>query len=435
MPASDSLQPPLTPAERAICKSYGGWTAFLQAFGLKPWNDEDAAEGKAILAGLAAQDEAGKKLKFQHIMEAAQREEPDNEIRAEPELRRWALPAPVSPRILKALMSSNERNTTQMESPPPPPYPLRKPRATAAADDGGGVKEYADAEVGSAQTRLDEEDLLLCYAATAVALPESESEDGNGDDEDDDDDDEDEQGGDGDGARLVPKPTTSGGVTAAAAAAAAAGVESEREGIFDRHLINAALQRIEISSSDGHREVNTCTLPEPSPAEPSTAVPSPVVSDTGATALKQDVREEKASTCWHKSDYDSDPESEHQVEGLTNDAHDNNKDMRSRNTLEEELLRGEIKEEQDGEQVDDEDEDERVTEIITTTTTTTTQPSSATSIPTPFTTEEMVGLAEILSSCPPPRGSNRGPRYTWAKARWEHWSLVDRVFYLAASQY
>ncbi|KAJ5817376.1 hypothetical protein N7447_009609 [Penicillium robsamsonii] len=34
-------QPPLTPAERVIVKAYGGWTSFMQSFGLKPWKDED----------------------------------------------------------------------------------------------------------------------------------------------------------------------------------------------------------------------------------------------------------------------------------------------------------------------------------------------------------------------------------------------------------
>lgn len=72
MPASDSLrtyhqltkqptltipEPPLSPAERKIVKSYGGWTMFMQSFGLKPWNDEDTQEGKQIAASFAAEDE------------------------------------------------------------------------------------------------------------------------------------------------------------------------------------------------------------------------------------------------------------------------------------------------------------------------------------------------------------------------------------------
>ncbi|KAL4915202.1 hypothetical protein BDW62DRAFT_203923 [Aspergillus aurantiobrunneus] len=53
MPASDSLQPLLTPAERAIVKSYGGWTQFLHSYGLKPWDREEAEEGLSILRALA----------------------------------------------------------------------------------------------------------------------------------------------------------------------------------------------------------------------------------------------------------------------------------------------------------------------------------------------------------------------------------------------
>jgi hypothetical protein len=42
-------EPPLSPAERAIVKSYGGWTQFMMSFGLKPWESDDAEEGKRIL--------------------------------------------------------------------------------------------------------------------------------------------------------------------------------------------------------------------------------------------------------------------------------------------------------------------------------------------------------------------------------------------------
>ncbi|KAI5852059.1 hypothetical protein GGS23DRAFT_601786 [Durotheca rogersii] len=54
MPATDALQPPLSETEREICKSYGGWTNFMHSSGLKPWNDEDQAEGKTIIAAFAS---------------------------------------------------------------------------------------------------------------------------------------------------------------------------------------------------------------------------------------------------------------------------------------------------------------------------------------------------------------------------------------------
>ncbi|KAF7718687.1 Uncharacterized protein PECH_001466 [Penicillium ucsense] len=55
--SSDCLQPPLTPAQRSIVKSYGGWTMFLRSFGLKPWNTEDAEEGLRILNALVKDDD------------------------------------------------------------------------------------------------------------------------------------------------------------------------------------------------------------------------------------------------------------------------------------------------------------------------------------------------------------------------------------------
>ncbi|CEO58338.1 hypothetical protein PMG11_03068 [Penicillium brasilianum] len=51
---TDCLQPPLSPAERQIVKSYGGWTQFLLSFGLKPWKDDDEEEGMRILRAFAA---------------------------------------------------------------------------------------------------------------------------------------------------------------------------------------------------------------------------------------------------------------------------------------------------------------------------------------------------------------------------------------------
>jgi hypothetical protein len=47
-------EPPLTPAERAIVKGYGGWTQFMMSYGLKPWDEDDVEEGKQILAVLAS---------------------------------------------------------------------------------------------------------------------------------------------------------------------------------------------------------------------------------------------------------------------------------------------------------------------------------------------------------------------------------------------
>lgn len=72
MPATDALrkisldcygsiltvtEPPLSPAERAIVKSYGGWTQFMMSFGLKPWESDDAEEGKRILEGFTEYSE------------------------------------------------------------------------------------------------------------------------------------------------------------------------------------------------------------------------------------------------------------------------------------------------------------------------------------------------------------------------------------------
>ncbi|CAK7229694.1 hypothetical protein SEUCBS140593_007333, partial [Sporothrix eucalyptigena] len=48
--------PPLTPAEREIVKSFGGWTAFMQCYGLKPYDDDDIQEAKAIVEEMVRQD-------------------------------------------------------------------------------------------------------------------------------------------------------------------------------------------------------------------------------------------------------------------------------------------------------------------------------------------------------------------------------------------
>lgn len=56
-----STEPPLSPPEKAIVKSYGGWTHFLMCFGLKPWNQEDEDEGVHILRSFVAGDEEERK--------------------------------------------------------------------------------------------------------------------------------------------------------------------------------------------------------------------------------------------------------------------------------------------------------------------------------------------------------------------------------------
>ncbi|ORY23615.1 hypothetical protein BCR39DRAFT_548938 [Naematelia encephala] len=61
MPITDGLAPPMTPAERQVVKSFGGWTAFLRTYGLKPEREEDKAEGKAIVEQMAKQDARARK--------------------------------------------------------------------------------------------------------------------------------------------------------------------------------------------------------------------------------------------------------------------------------------------------------------------------------------------------------------------------------------
>lgn len=43
----------LSAAEKQVIKSYGGWTYFMMAFALKPWEDDDVQEGLRILRGFA----------------------------------------------------------------------------------------------------------------------------------------------------------------------------------------------------------------------------------------------------------------------------------------------------------------------------------------------------------------------------------------------
>ncbi|CAK7224830.1 hypothetical protein SCUCBS95973_005653 [Sporothrix curviconia] len=56
MPATDALAPPLTPEERQIVKSYGGWTQFMISYGLKPYELEDIDEAKQIVSAMASND-------------------------------------------------------------------------------------------------------------------------------------------------------------------------------------------------------------------------------------------------------------------------------------------------------------------------------------------------------------------------------------------
>lgn len=51
------LEPPLTPPERNIIKSYGGWTNFMLSYTLKLWKDEDVEEALQILRGLTGFDD------------------------------------------------------------------------------------------------------------------------------------------------------------------------------------------------------------------------------------------------------------------------------------------------------------------------------------------------------------------------------------------
>jgi hypothetical protein len=57
LPPNTATAPPLAPAEREIVKSYGGWTQFMHAFGLKPWDLEDIDEAKHILVSFTTPDD------------------------------------------------------------------------------------------------------------------------------------------------------------------------------------------------------------------------------------------------------------------------------------------------------------------------------------------------------------------------------------------
>ena len=57
LPTLILAEPPLTPTERVVVRSYGGWSNFLFAYGLKPWNTEDAEEGLLILKAPTEEDD------------------------------------------------------------------------------------------------------------------------------------------------------------------------------------------------------------------------------------------------------------------------------------------------------------------------------------------------------------------------------------------
>ena len=50
---TEITEPPLSPAEREVVKSFGGWTSFMQSYGLKPHDSGDAREAKLIVERMA----------------------------------------------------------------------------------------------------------------------------------------------------------------------------------------------------------------------------------------------------------------------------------------------------------------------------------------------------------------------------------------------
>lgn len=40
----------------AYCKPWGGWQKFMLSYGLKPWDDDDVQEGKAIIQAFRDRD-------------------------------------------------------------------------------------------------------------------------------------------------------------------------------------------------------------------------------------------------------------------------------------------------------------------------------------------------------------------------------------------
>ena len=46
----------MSPAEREVVKSFGGWTAFMQTYGLKVNDSDDAKQGAEIIKRMAQAD-------------------------------------------------------------------------------------------------------------------------------------------------------------------------------------------------------------------------------------------------------------------------------------------------------------------------------------------------------------------------------------------
>lgn len=52
------MPPGLSPAEKAIVKSFGDWAAFMHCYDLKPWEAGDIDEALAIFEAMARIPEA-----------------------------------------------------------------------------------------------------------------------------------------------------------------------------------------------------------------------------------------------------------------------------------------------------------------------------------------------------------------------------------------
>ena len=51
--SSDTYKPK---SDYQYYKDFGGFNNFMHSYGLKPWNDDDIQEGKAIIEGFRQQD-------------------------------------------------------------------------------------------------------------------------------------------------------------------------------------------------------------------------------------------------------------------------------------------------------------------------------------------------------------------------------------------